>query len=164
VEDPSQVGERAAAYLRELAALWADADQARHNPLLRLVFATIELNDDRVSALGVHPAFVPFVRLACQASGTGSGSDGSWTGVRYRRAHDGRLALAPPARPAIAGQASPPQHRPRLAPDRWPLVATDARLLGLRQAAKQHDISHEAARQIMKRLERRAASAAQDAD
>ena len=37
---------------------------------------------------------------------------------------------------------------------RWPIVAADARLLGLRQAAKQHRVSHETVRMIMQRVER----------
>lgn len=45
-----------------------------------------------------------------------------------------------------------PQHQPRIDRARWPIIAADARLLGLRQAAKQHGISHESARQILKRV------------
>ena len=31
----------------------------------------------------------------------------------------------------------------------WPVVAADARLLGLRQAVKQHGVSHETVRRIV---------------
>ena len=44
------------------------------------------------------------------------------------------------------------QQRPRLSPDRWPTVAADARMLGLRQAARQHGVSHETVRQIVRRV------------
>jgi hypothetical protein len=34
----------------------------------------------------------------------------------------------------------------------WPVVAADAQLLGLRQAAKQHGVSHETVRRIVQRV------------
>ena len=39
-----------------------------------------------------------------------------------------------------------------VSPDRWAIVAADARALGLRQAAKQHGVSHETVRQIVRRV------------
>jgi hypothetical protein len=53
------------------------------------------------------------------------------------------------------------QRQPRLSPDRWPLVAADARLLGLRQAARQHGVSHETVRQILRRVALHAGTAPQ---
>ena len=41
--------------------------------------------------------------------------------------------------------------QPRIPPRLWPVVAADARLLGLRQAAKQYGVSHETVRQIVRR-------------
>jgi hypothetical protein len=37
-------------------------------------------------------------------------------------------------------------------PERWPLVAADARWMGLWQAARRHEVSHETVRRIMRRL------------
>jgi hypothetical protein len=46
----------------------------------------------------------------------------------------------------------PRRQRPRIAPERWPMIAADAGALGLRQAARQHGVSHEAVRQIVLRV------------
>lgn len=43
-------------------------------------------------------------------------------------------------------------HAVRIPPEQWPLVAADARALGLRGAARRHGISHETVRQIARRL------------
>ncbi len=45
------------------------------------------------------------------------------------------------------------RYRPTIPSDRWSLVAADARMLGLRQAAKQHGVSHETVRRIVRRLQ-----------
>ena len=65
----------------------------------------------------------------------------------------------PDYRPAACQRVTPESRYmvPRLAtaipPERWPVVAADARLLGLRQAAKQHGVSHETVRRIVCRLQ-----------
>jgi hypothetical protein len=46
-----------------------------------------------------------------------------------------------------------PRQRPRIPPERRPHVTADARLLGLRQAARRHGTSHETVRQILRRVE-----------
>jgi hypothetical protein len=93
------------------------------------------------------------IEAACQPNGLTSGSDGMRTVACARSPRDGaplveRVAAAEPQRPT----PSRPQHAPRIDPARWPTVAADARLLRLRQAAWQHGVSHEAVRQIMRRL------------
>ena len=62
---------------------------------------------------------------------------------------DGHLARS--RRPARRVAPGTPR-QPRIPPERWPLVAADARLLGLRQAAKQHGVSHETVRRIVRRV------------
>jgi hypothetical protein len=74
------------------------------------------------------------------------------------QAQDGWIAVSEPEampsahRPTVAAPRVP-QHRSRLSPDRWPVVAADARTLGLRQAARQHGVSHQTVANIVERVD-----------
>ena len=74
-------------------------------------------------------------------SRNGRGLD--WNVLTPRRV---RLAL-----PMISARDGPVRVSTVVSPDRWPLVAADARSLGLRQAARQYGVSHETVRQIVRR-------------
>ena len=68
----------------------------------------------RVVAVLPRPGLRPFFALGCQPKGGTSGSDGIGPSLtRYRRAHDGRLALLPPERPALPGGQRPASAAPR---------------------------------------------------
>ena len=65
--------------------------------------------------------------------------------------------VLPPWHEAIATTPAPsPSHRSRqrvaIPPDQWPIIAAEARQIGLRQTARQFGISHETIRQIVRRV------------
>jgi hypothetical protein len=80
---------RAAAFLSDLPAAWADATPEQRNALARLIFQKIEIEDDRVTAVVPKPDFAPFFAQAenemgwpdlatpdCQELSLAGGSDG----------------------------------------------------------------------------------------
>src|SRR5262249_48704986 len=85
----SDVLAKATAFLRHLPAAWEAARERpdQRNVLAALVFGSVEVTDDRVTALVVNPDFAPFFAAAeqqdtpavtpgCLAQALRSGSDG----------------------------------------------------------------------------------------
>jgi site-specific DNA recombinase len=71
--------ERAAAFLTDLPAAWASADQEQRNMLARLLFEEIHVKDKWVVAVKPQPTFVGFFGLDCQSKRLSGGSDGART-------------------------------------------------------------------------------------
>jgi hypothetical protein len=56
----AEVLAQAANFLKDLPAAWEAASSEQRNPLARLVFESIEIEDDRVTAVVPQPDFAPF--------------------------------------------------------------------------------------------------------
>jgi hypothetical protein len=100
---------RAAAFLSDLPAAWADATPEQRNALARLIFQKVEIEDDCVTAVVPQPDFAPFFALAenemgwpdlappdCQELSLAGGSDGD----RLRERDVVTLPLIPFLHPA----------------------------------------------------------------
>jgi DNA invertase Pin-like site-specific DNA recombinase len=70
---------QAASFLRDLPGAWAAASPEQRNELARLIFASIEIRDDRVVAVVPQPDFAPFFvdRLRRENGGYGNTPEGS---------------------------------------------------------------------------------------
>ncbi len=66
---------KAAAFLRDLPAAWAAANPEQRNALARLVFQSVEITDDRATAIVVNPDFAPFF-VAAGKGNTPAGEPG----------------------------------------------------------------------------------------
>ena len=62
---------RAAAFLRDLPAAWDAATPEQRNQLARLIFASVEVRDDRVVAIEPQPDFAPFFVAATERNNAG---------------------------------------------------------------------------------------------
>jgi hypothetical protein len=93
---------QAAAFLRDLPAAWASALPEQRNTLARLVFESVEVTGDRLSAIVVKPDVAPlFVadghqstpadRPGCQPPNSSFGLSGS-DGNRFRHCRYGTIA------------------------------------------------------------------------
>ncbi len=103
---------KAAAFLRDLSAAWGVATPEQRNALVRLVFESVEIMDDRVAAVIPQPDFAPFFAMdadesvggAAQQNGTTEAAPSSE--VMTGRKRRGSVAHAPiPADPTWGGSA-----------------------------------------------------------
>jgi hypothetical protein len=58
--DLSDLLRRMAVLLRDFPTLWAAATPDQRNALARVIFESIEITDDRVTAVTVHPDFAAY--------------------------------------------------------------------------------------------------------
>ncbi|MDP9357151.1 MAG: zinc ribbon domain-containing protein, partial [Chloroflexota bacterium] len=89
---------QAAVFLRDLSAAWKAAAPEQRNALARLVFASVEIADDRVTAIMPQPDFAPFfVAEAVEGGridghGNGAGEPAPSSEVLIGRKRRGSLA------------------------------------------------------------------------
>jgi hypothetical protein len=147
-----------AIYLQDIGTAWQHALPAERNEIAVTLFERVTITGDRIEEAIVRPAMAPFFILDSRDV------------QRKRRASAPHLRYGQPLDVALedvpAGQSAPParSHRParhatspaprqpRIPPILWPVVAANARTLGLRQTAKQHGVSHKTVRQIVQRV------------
>ena len=166
--DRSSVIARAAALLRDLPAAWHEARPAQRNALARLIFQSVEIEDDRVAAVVPQRDFAPFFALAennetgwsvlttpeRQVLSLAGGSDGD----RLREIDVVELPLVPflfpdrllcSRRRGEAGRYAVAVKGPRIPREQWPEVAARARREGLRAVARDFGVSHETVRSVV---------------
>ena len=74
-KDRASVLAQAAAFLRDLARAWAAATPEQRNTLVRLVFQSVEIVDDRVVTVVPQPDFAPFFVAQAAAEGMLDGNE-----------------------------------------------------------------------------------------
>jgi hypothetical protein len=153
--------DRLAAPHRDVKRGWEVVRQERRYQLTRLSVEEVARDDDRVAAVKPRPELAGFFAQDCQSRVCTGGSDGD----RFRESHTPDEAASirssfplvlrrtrRPTRPLRERRAGSPQHKPELPRALWPRVAESARAFGLRQAAKDYGISHEAVRRILREI------------
>ncbi len=137
--------ERAAAFLADLPAAWAAANQEQRNALARLLFEEVRIKDEWVAAMRPQPTFAPFFALDCQARRLSGGSDGE-------QSREYKLPVAFFAVDIPVITLRPPQHLPQIDPALWPEIAERARYESLRDLAAKYGVSHETIRAVVRRV------------
>jgi len=149
-ENMPSVLEQTAALLENMPAAWSKATQEQRNALARLMFEQIVVENRTVAAVEPRPEFRHFFTLDYQRRQQvlSRGSDGERRAMLKLR-----IPLSTPTLPASSATTRYSQSRNRIAPDLWPQIATRHHNgESLRRIATSFGVSHEAVRQIVKRV------------
>jgi DNA invertase Pin-like site-specific DNA recombinase len=171
--DRAVVMAQAAALLRDLPAAWTSASPEQRNALARLVFAEIEIKEDRVVAVVPQPDFAPFFLLQVGNSDDGDEhADGAESSAPSSEVLNGRkrrgsiasprhandslepivVAVVPPRR--VAGRSRrAAYHAPRprkLSIEQQTALLDAAANHSLRWLATEFGVSHETVRRVLR--------------